>query len=159
MTGRAARGRTFVLAASLAALLERPGLAFTGLALTGLALTGCADEEPEPVSVARAYVRAMQGGDTEAVLALADAQTVARVRQASERASDQVGGRRNIESQEMLQVVDVDPRLQVASMELVNNSGEQATVKLTSADGSEQTLTLVNENGAWRVTLPLPRAP
>lgn len=129
-----------------------------GVAL-GVGLPGCGDEEPPAVSAARQFATAARAGDVEQVLALVDAPTVAHVQQAAERASDQVGGRRNVELQEMLQVVDVDSHFQVGEAELVQGDDERAVVRLTGADGTSHSLELVNENGSWRVHLPLPRAP
>lgn len=123
------------------------------------AASGCGEDEPEPVRVARDFAEAVSYRDVDQILEMVDAQTVARIQQAAERASDQVGGRRNVEVQEMLQVVDVDPRLQVASVELAQDDGQRATVRLTGADGTEHLLELVNEEGTWKVRLPGPRGP
>jgi hypothetical protein len=101
----------------------------------------------------------VRAGEVEEVLALLDAPTVAHVEQAAVRASDQVGGRRSVEPQEMLQVVDVDPRFQVVEAELVQGDERQAVVRLTGVDGSAHSLSLVEEDGSWLVHLPLPRAP
>lgn len=128
------------------------------VALPGLAL-GCGDEEPAPVQAARQFAQAVRAGEVEEVLAMVDAPTVAHVEQAAVRASDQVGGRRSVEPQEMLQVVDVDPHFQVDEAELVEGDAHQAVVRLTGADGTAHLLTLIQENGSWKVHLPLPRAP
>ena len=50
-----------------------------------------------------------------------------RLEAAAERASDQVGGRRNIEPKEMLQIVDIDRTFQLARAELVQSDGQTAT--------------------------------
>jgi hypothetical protein len=125
----------------------------------GVLALGCGEEEPAPVQTARRFVQAVQAGEVEQVLALVDAEAVAHVRHAAERASDQVGGRRSIEQQEMLQVVDVDPYFQIKQAELVQGDERQALVRLTGADDTARVLELINENGSWRVNLPLPRAP
>lgn len=111
------------------------------------------------MTTAKAFANAARIGDVEQVLAMADAQTVARVQQAAERAGDQVGGRRVIEPTEMMQVVDVDPRFQIAKAELSQGDEQRATVRLEGADGTSHVVELVNEEGAWRVRLPLPRGP
>ncbi len=123
------------------------------------ATLGCGEEEPPPVSTAREFVQAVRAGEVEQVLALLDTPAVEYVAQAAERASDQVGGRRNVEPQEMLQVVGVDPHFQVGEAEVVESDEKRAVVRLHGADGTSQSLELVNENGSWRVHLPLPRAP
>lgn len=131
-----------------------------GVLSLGLLVSGCGDEEPAPVRAARQFASAARAGDVEEVLARVDAQTVARVRQAAQRASDQVGGRRSVELHEMLQVVDVDPRFQVKSAELVEGDEQRAVVRLVGAEeGTSHTLELIFEEGSWRVHLPLPRGP
>lgn len=125
----------------------------------GVLVVGCSEEEPPPVQAARQFVQAVQAGEIEPVLALVDAEAKAHVEQAAEQASDQVGGRRSIAPQEMLQVVDVDPYFQIKEAELVQGDDRQAQVRLTGADGATRVLDLINENGSWRVNLPLPRAP
>ena len=138
---------------------RRRGAALVLGAVLATAPLGCAEDEPPAVKVARKFARAVRNGDVEPVLTLVDAQTVARVGQAAERASDQVGGRRNVEPSEMLQVVDVDPRFQVAEAELLEGDDQRAVVRLTGADGSSHSLELINEDGSWRVRLPLPPGP
>lgn len=120
---------------------------------------GCSEEEPVQVQVARKFVHAVQGGEVEGVLELVDAPAVEHVARAAEGASDQVGGRRSVEPQEMLQVVDVDPHFQVDDAQLVEGDDRWAVVRLHGADGTSRSLELVNENGSWKVHLPLPRAP
>jgi hypothetical protein len=125
-----------------------------------LGVPACGEDEPPPVTAARTFARTVRAGDVDTLLTLVDARTAARVAQAAERASDQVGGRRNVEPQEMIQVVDVDPRFQVGEAELVQDDGLQAVVRLTGVDGTTtHSLELVNEEGSWRVRLPLPAGP
>jgi hypothetical protein len=128
-----------------------------GLVLAvGLAV-GCGEDEPGSVQAARRFVHAVQAGEVAKVLELVDAEAVAYVQRAAARASDQVGGRRNVEGSEMLQVVDVDPHFQVQQAELVEGDERRALVRLHGADDTTRTLDLVNENGEWKVKLPLPR--
>jgi hypothetical protein len=117
---------------------------------------GCGKDEP-PVAAAKAYASAAQRGDSQRLLELIDSATAEYLQAAAERASDQIGGRRNVEPHEMLQVIDVDPRSQVARAELVSSTETTARVKLIGADGTEHDLDLVLEDGQWRVRLPLPR--
>lgn len=128
------------------------------LALAALLASGCGEEEPPPVQAARRFVQAVQSGEVEGVLAMLDAEAVAYVERAAVGASDQVGGRRSVEPSEMLQVVDVDPHFQVKGAELVEGNEQRALVRLHGADDSTRALDLVQENGTWKVNLPLPRA-
>jgi len=120
-----------------------------------LAVAGC-HREPEPVTVAKAFATAMQQRDAKALLPFLDARARKRLEEAAERATDQIGGRRQVGTYEMLQVVDVDPRFQVARATLVDSSETTATVRLDGVDGSEHVLTLLREDGEWHVRLPIP---
>jgi hypothetical protein len=120
-----------------------------------LSAAGC-NEEPAPVKAAKAFAVAAQGNNVEALLELVDARTVAFLQQSAERASDQIGGRRSVESEEMLQIVDVDRRFMVAKAELVTQTEDTAQVRLVGADGTEHVLELVLEDESWRVRIPLP---
>jgi len=131
---------------------------FLAAAAVASAVPACADEEPAPVIAAKRFATAVKRGDVDALLKLVESEVAERLTAAAERASDQVGGRRAIEPHEMLQIVDVDPRFQVAKAELVAGGEETATVRLTGADGSTHDLGLVNEDGQWHVRVPLPRA-
>lgn len=120
-----------------------------------LALWACRAEADAPVETARAFAVAVQRGNVAAVLPLLERSAVERLEQAAERASDQVGGRRNIDSREMLQIVDIDPTFQLAHVERLDDDAELTHVRLTGADESAHVLALVNEDGAWRVRIPL----
>ena len=119
---------------------------------------GC-KEEPAPVVAAKRYASAVRARDTERLLEVVDSKTSDYVQRAAERASDQIGGRRSVQPTEMLQVVDVNARNAIAKAELLSESGDTASVRLTGADGTEHDLQLVLEDGAWKVSLPTPPAP
>lgn len=123
-----------------------------------LLVPGC-KEEPAPVTAAKQFAAAVRARDTQALLEVVDSQTVAYVDAAAERASDQIGGRRSVEPPEMLQVVDVDARSAILKAELISEVGDTASVRLTGADGTEHDVTLIREDGAWKVSLPTPPAP
>lgn len=122
-----------------------------------LVLTSCGRErEAAPVTAARSFAAVMQAGDSKGLLPLLSSDAAARLEQASTRASNQVGGRRNIELYEMLQIVDVPDSFQVAKAELVSSTDTTAQVALVAADGERHLLDMVLEDGSWRVRLPLP---
>lgn len=124
------------------------------------ALSGaCGDRRADPVGVAQAFTAAVQRGDMEAVLALVERAAAERLQAAAERASDQVGGRRRIEPAEMLQIVDVDGNFELTAAELESNDGAVARVRLVGSQQETHTLTLVLEDGAWHVRIPLPAGP
>lgn len=153
---RGPRGRLRRVARAWA---QRVVLGASMLCVATGSLAGCGEEEPEPVRTAKDFVDAVRSGDADRVLALVDEETLTRVQIAAERASDQVGGRRSIELEEMFQVVQVDLRFQVASAELSSDDGENAVVTLTGADDSTHALPLVRQQGQWKVRLTLPRGP
>jgi hypothetical protein len=127
------------------------------VALFGIApVTGCAEAEAEPVAVARDYARAVRRRNVKMLLEVLEAPALAHLDEAAERASDQVGGRRNVEPHEMLQVVRSDPFFEVASSELLENDGEHARVKLSGTEGESHIVELVREETAWKVRIPLP---
>lgn len=119
--------------------------------------TACGAEEPPPVTKAKQFATAVRAGDVEKVLGMMDSTAAAQLREAAQRASDQVGGRRAVAPHEMLQIVDVDPSFQVAKAQLREGDDSTATVVLTGADGATHDLHLVVEDGEWKVrigTLP-----
>lgn len=119
--------------------------------------TGCGSKDPAPVIAAKKFAAAAQSGDVDRVLELTESASLEHLNQVAERASDQVGGRRVIEPREMLQVVDVDPSFQIAEAAVVGGDGvETAVVALTGADRTIHEITLVNEEGDWRVRVPVP---
>ena len=140
------------------------------LAVLGLfAPSGCrSSDSSEAVTVARSFASTARRGDVDGMLALVERSAVERLELASERASDQVGGRRSIEAGEMLQIVGVDRSVEVGDAELLEQSDQHARVELTMTDGRKIQLDLVWEQaiagdddspaqpGGWKVRLPLP---
>jgi len=116
---------------------------------------GCGRDNDAPVETARAFTLAAQRGDVRGLLQLLEISAVDRLEAAAERASDQIGGRRSIDSQEMLQVVEIDPTFQIARAERLDEDEEITRIRLVGADESEHVLVLVREDGAWRVRIPL----
>jgi hypothetical protein len=139
------------------------------LALTLSLPLACAKPESEPVAVARSFAAAARRGDVSGMMAVLERPAVEQLEQAAERASDQVGGRRNIEPAEMLQIVGVDRTIAVAGAELLDQNEHLAHVELTTTDGRSIRLELVWEDagqgsaetdaprlGSWKVRVPLP---
>jgi hypothetical protein len=126
------------------------------LALAAMLAVGGCKEEPAPIKTAKEFAGAVQGNNIEAMLELVDARTVAFLEQSAERSSDQIGGRRSVEPQEMLQIVDIDRRFMIAKAELVSQTDTLAQVRLVGADGTEHMIDLVLEDESWRVRLELP---
>ena len=131
-------------------------------------LLACGPDESEPESVARRFAEIARRGDVVAMLEVVERPAVERVERAAARARDQVGGRRSIETPEMLQIVGVDRTMAVADTELLDDDGEVAHVELTMTNGEVLRLELVWEQalagdddsparpGGWKVRIPLP---
>jgi hypothetical protein len=129
----------------------------TTLLIAWAALSGaCREQASDPVRAAQAFTVAVQTGDMKSVLPLLEKSALVRLEQSAAQASDQVGGRRSIEPAEMLQIVDVSPTFELAQTELVDNDGTTAHVRLLGAQQETYTLTLVHEDGAWHVRIPIP---
>lgn len=138
------------------AVLGHPVLRTAAL-ICWAALSGaCGDRGGDPVRVAQAFTAAVQRGDVAAILPLIERASRERLTAAAEQASDQVGGRRRIAPEEMLQIVDVDPQFELAGAELESRDGAIARVLLVGSQQERHTLTLVLEDDAWHVRLPLP---
>ena len=121
------------------------------------ALSGaCGAQGADPVRTAQAFTSAVQRGDMKSVLPLLEKAATKRLHQAAEQASNHVGGRRRVEPTEMLQIVDVSPTFELARAELVDNDGATAHVRLLGAQQESYTLTLVFEDDAWHVRIPIP---
>ncbi|MDC0720767.1 hypothetical protein [Nannocystis bainbridge] len=141
-----------------------PAVLRTAALICWAALAGaCGNRSGDPVRTAQAFTAAVQRGDMDAVYGLIERAASEQLVAAAAQASDQVGGRRRIEPAEMLQIVDVDPNFELASAELLGDvdladaeDGTFAQVRLNGSQQESHTLTLVREEGAWRVRIPLP---
>lgn len=125
------------------------------LVLALVLVSGCG-EKAAPVLAAQEFASVMQRGDAKALIPLVELEAAARLERAATRASDQVGGRRNIELYEMVQIVDVPDSFRVATSELVEADDSQAQVALIGADGTRYLLDMVYQEGSWRVRVPMP---
>ncbi|MGB1276893.1 MAG: hypothetical protein ACPG77_14200 [Nannocystaceae bacterium] len=135
----------------------KPGLKrlLAGVAIA--ILMACGAREPsDPVAVAQAFANAVQQRDSKAIVKYLDEATVLALTVRAQRASDQVGGRRTVETWEMLQVDGFDPLRQFSSAELVGDPSDTAVVRLTDNSGQTADLTLVFERETWHVQIPLP---
>ncbi|MEE9386443.1 MAG: hypothetical protein V3V08_23760 [Nannocystaceae bacterium] len=88
------------------------------------------------------------------MLPLLELRVATRLEQAAEKASDQVGGRASFEATRMLEVVRVDGRFRVRDIEVLADDGARAEVRVRGDAGSEHVLSLVYEEGRWRIRVP-----
>lgn len=136
--------------------MRRPGLALAVVFALALACGGAADT---PEAVAQRFVEAVQRGDVAKLLPMLEGAASRRLTAAAERATHHVGGRRTIAPDEMLQIVDVDPMLRVARVELLEGDESHARVRIHGSQQQTIDLSLVHEDGAWRVVIPTPDPP
>lgn len=146
------RARAFSSFITRTAALASAVVCFGGL------LGSCGGDAPEAraVRTAKAFVSAARADNTKALVPLVESSAVTELERAAARASEHVGGRRTIEAHEMLQIVDLDPLFQVERVEVVDLDAQLAVVEVTSTSGEKVSLTLVDEDGRWKVRVPSP---
>jgi hypothetical protein len=119
------------------------------------AAAGCQPATEDPVRAAGRFVAAARYGQGVSLWPYLSADTRAVLEREAERASNQIGERRNIAPTEMLQIVDVptfDPR---RIPELRSREENEAEVLFFDANGAEYPVNMFFEEGHWRVDLPL----
>jgi hypothetical protein len=139
--------------------LETRGVALAlVMVCIGSTLGACGSDGPEAraVRTAKAFITAARTDNTKALVTLVESSAVAELEGAAAQASEHVGGRRTIEPHEMLQIVDLDPLFQVERVQVVDLDAQLAVVEVTSTNGEKVSLTLVDEDGRWKVRVPSP---
>lgn len=132
-------------------------LAAVWLACVGPVACGGADNSPE--QSARNFIAAVRARNAEAVLAQLDQASREQLERMAEVATDRVGGRRVVEVEELLQVVSVDPEFDVDASSVIEQSDTAARVELVAPSGKKEIVSLVRQDGSWRVVLPGIAAP
>jgi len=121
-------------------------------------LFGCQPAVEDPVRAASRFAAAARNGQGVSLWPYLSADTRATLEREAERASNQIGERRNIAPSEMLQIVDVptfDPR---RIPELRSRSDAEAEVVFFDMTGEEYPVNMFFEEGHWRVRLALERS-
>ena len=137
-------------------LNQRIGLSVLALLLLG---TGaCRQGESEPAKVVRSFADAVNRGDPKAILEFLEPRALEMLEQGAQRASDQVGGRRQVLPHELLQVTRLDPTFVIVKVEDVAVEGAGATVRVLSNNGESVDISLVLFEGQWKISLPIPPA-
>jgi len=120
-----------------------------------LLASGCKPGEKPPDATYRAFARAAADRDAEAAWPLrsgrARAWLDARARAAAARAPGVVPS-----SGQRLLFGDASLSRPPREIEVVENDGEHAVLKVTDAAGSAARVALVREGGRWRIDLPEP---
>jgi hypothetical protein len=118
-------------------------------------LLGCQPSVEDPIRAASRFVAVAGYGQGVSIWPHLSEKTRLILEREAERASNQIGERRNISPSEMLQIVDVptfDPR---RIPELRSRSETTAEVVFFDMKGTEYPVKMFLEEEQWRVNLPL----
>jgi hypothetical protein len=118
-----------------------------------LLLAACSAGTRSPEGAVRAFTEAAADGDRSAVWKLLGPSTRKKLEEDARRAAE-LSGRRAMKPEEMLAVGWFPPHMRVDNVREVSRHDGQATVEVTGKNGERETVTCVNEGGAWKVELP-----
>ena len=124
-------------------------------ALSICGVVGCQPSGEDPVRAAGRFVAAANYGQGMSLWPYLSNDTREVLQREAERASNQIGERRNVAPSEMLQIVDVptfDPR---RIPELRSRTKTDAQVVFFGMQGKEYPVNMIYEEGQWRVRLSL----
>jgi hypothetical protein len=124
-------------------------------ALVALALlwAGCSAGTRSPEGAVRAFAEAAADGDRAAVVRLLGPSTRARLADDAKRAAE-LSGRRAMAPEEMLASGWFPPRVRIDEVRELRREHGRATVEVVGKGGERETVTVVDEGGAWKVELP-----
>ena len=123
-------------------------------------LGGCGRKDSTPEGTVKAFLAAVASLEADKAYELLAPVTREELRALAEKASRHTGGRQQLKPEEMILLGLVRPAANVSETRVVAQTAGEARVHLIS-DGKEpvtEELKLVNDNGAWRVVLVLPKA-
>lgn len=131
-------------------------------ALALVAGAGCSatPTDRSPVGVAKRFVASVQARDTEAIFELLGPETRARLEKAAKRATQLGGGKPVRQAHEMLSPAwrsRAEPNWTPKGFKLLSKTDTRARVEIRGEKkGQRAVLTLVREDGRWRIKLPRP---
>jgi len=130
-----------------------PSLAFL---VSSTLLAGCSDSAArlDPEATAASFVAAVRNGDRAAAFRLLGPRTRERLQEALNGAK-RVSGRLELKPHDFLAVGLAAPAWEPSDFELIEKSGARAVVSVQSSASDRYDLPLLNENGYWRIELPL----
>ncbi len=125
------------------------------LILGFLAAAGCAGgEDPRsPEGALNRFVAAARSGDRAGVYQRLGPATRARI-EALQAASGRQGGRLTMKPEDFLSVGWAPPAWELANTRTLRRDQTSAEVEVFSSTGERDSVTLVRENGVWKVELP-----
>ncbi len=140
--------------------LRNTGPIGAAFAVMGTLMGGaCSTADDAPIALARTYARALAAGDAAALVPLLTQDAQTELQALAETATNQVGGRRTFAPHEVMQLTPVSEPFQVSEISVHARDAHAATVRLQTPSGSTFDLNLVEENGTWKIQVPLPTLP
>jgi len=126
--------------------------------LVSAALSGCSREDNTPQGAVKAFMTAVASIESGKAYALLAGVTREALKTRAAEASRHTGGRNQLKPEDMILLGLVQSIHEVSNVEVVSESETRAKVRLTGG-GKKPTveeLTLVKEEGGWRILLKLP---
>lgn len=114
---------------------------------------GCSAGTRSPEGAVRAFAEAAADGDRAAVWKLLGPATRKKLEDDARHAAE-VSGRRAMKPEEMLAVGWFPPRMRVDDVREVAREHGRATVEVVGKNGERESVSCVDEGGAWKVELP-----
>jgi hypothetical protein len=118
-----------------------------------LLLVGCSAGTRSPEGAVRAFAEAAADGDRAAAFRLLGPTTRAKLADDAKRAAE-LSGRRAMAPEEMLAAGWFPPRVRIDDVRVLERERGRATVEVIGKGGERETVTVVDEGGAWKVELP-----
>jgi hypothetical protein len=112
----------------------------------------CSVDDDSPEGAVRSFVAAAEAGDRTAVYELLGPATRARLAEAAERATNLAGSTGRYAPLDLISISPIAERPK--KINLVSRDGDTAVVEVVDASGAAARLSLVREEGHWRLELP-----
>ena len=119
------------------------------------ALWGCPDNAPERAF--DVFYRALQRGDVDTAWASLSQRTRTALEGVVARATPP-GAVSRPAQQVLFEQGMLAPMREILSVQVLNRAGEQATLQVEDEAEQKQQITMVLEQGEWRVVLPVPES-
>lgn len=144
---------------ALALTSRRRALAAGASALAAIALAvavvgrGCRVGEAGPENAVRAFIQAARAGDRQALFELLSPDTQRRLEDQAQKSTRLVSASVRYRALDLINVGVIDDPPAPSEVELVEQSGDHATVRIDGAGGTAQ-ISVIRVDGSWRLDLP-----
>ena len=112
---------------------------------------GCNKDSDGPTEAVRAFLKASNTGDRDAMLAMLGPKTREQLQSAALRATTLVGGEGRYAARDMLTPHNNGP--EAVSVVNMGRDGDRASISLTDAQGKKSTIIVVLIDGEWLLEL------